>query len=374
MENTKDTLSTSDIERYKNYLHTEIEAASMYQILSESDSTPERSEKFAELANSEMQHARKWASFLNQDIEKVKIKKYSFKLLMFKALVKTFGTVRILPWLAKIEAAEIVEYQGDPEGEKLLDDEREHSKILSAMVSPQRDQDDKHLYNFSTSGKLRATVLGINDGLVSNFSLVMGVAGGTASAGSPELIPIVGLAGLIAGAFSMAAGEYVSMRSQKDIWERLIEIKILEIRQWPDEEQDKVELIYTRKGFTSSESKTIAEKIMLDPRVTLNTLLKESRGINPEELGSPAEAAFRRFCAFGMGALIPILPFATFGHGPLTILSSALLSSVSLVLVGGVISAASNKSPAWGALRMLIAGTVAALITYGVGYSIGLII
>lgn len=374
MKNTRNILSTSDIKRYKKFLDTELEAASMYQILADSDSSTHRSKKFQRLAMSEMQHAQKWASLLNQDIDKIRLKKYSFKLLLFKALVRALGTVRILPWLAKIEANEIVEYRGDPEGEKLLDDEREHSRILNDMVSPGKDRNDRTLYDFSASGKLRAAVLGINDGLVSNFSLVMGVAGGTASAGSPELILLAGLAGLTAGAFSMGAGEYISMRSQRDIWERLIEIKTLEIKQWPDEEEHKIEAIYTKKGFSVTESKTISKKIMLNPQATLDTLLKESVGINPEELGSPWGAAGSSFCAFSIGAMVPILPIMAFGHEPMAILSSALISSIALALAGGSISIASNKSPTWGSLRMLIAGTMAAVVTYILGYGVGLLI
>ena len=370
----KNILSTSDAKRYKGFLDTEIEAASMYQILANLDSSPDRSNKFENLAMSEIKHAQKWALLLGRDIEEVKFKKYSLKLLAFKVLVKTLGTTRILPWLAKIEANEIIEYRGDPEGEKLLDDEREHSKILDEMVSTQNNREENTLYEVNASGKLRAAVLGINDGLVSNFSLIMGVAGGTASAGSPEFILIAGLAGLIAGAFSMGAGEYISMRSQKDISERLIEIKMLEIQQWPHEQENIIESIYSKKGFTLQESKKIAKNIMQDPQVALDTLLKESVGINPKELGSPWGAAASSFGAFSIGALIPILPFIAFGHGSNIIMLSALMSLTALALAGGGVSIASNKSPSGGALRMVLAGITAAGVTYILGYSIGLLI
>ena len=370
----KNILSASDTKRYKGFLDTEIEAASMYQILADYDSSPERSKQFKELAKSEIRHAQKWALLLDHDIKKIKFKQHSLKLLLFKILVKTFGTVRILPWLAKIEANEIIEYRGDPEGEKLLDDERQHSKILDSMVSIQKDRKTNTLYDINASGQLRAAVLGINDGLVSNFSLIMGVAGGTVSAGNPEFILIAGLAGLVAGAFSMGAGEYISMRSQKDISERIIDIKTLEIEQWPHEQENIIESVYNSKGFTVSESRKIAQKILQKPQVALDTLLKESVGINPEELGSPWGAAIISFAAFSIGALIPILPFVAFGNGSTITISSAFMSLSVLVLTGAGVSIASNKSPIWGAFRMLLAGITAATVTYILGYSIGLLI
>ena len=370
----KNILSASDTKRYKGFLDTEVEAASMYQILADYDSSPERSKQFKELAMSEIRHAQKWALLLDHDIKKIKFKQYSLKLLLFKGLLKIFGTVRILPWLAKIEANEIIEYRGDPEGEKLLDDERQHSKILDSMVSIQKDRKTNTLYDINASGQLRAAILGINDGLVSNFSLIMGVAGGTVSAGNPEFILIAGLAGLIAGAFSMGAGEYISMRSQKDISERIIDIKTLEIEQWPHEQEDIIVSIYNNKGFSESESRKIAKKILQKPQVALDTLLKESVGINPEELGSPWGAATISFAAFSIGALIPILPFIAFGNGSTITISSALMSLSALVLTGAGVSIASNKSPAWGAFRMLLAGITAATVTYILGYSIGLLI
>ena len=370
----KNILSASDTKRYKGFLDTEIEAASMYQILADYDSSPERSKQFKELAKSEIRHAQKWALLLDHDIKKIKFKQHSLKLLLFKILVKTFGTVRILPWLAKIEANEIIEYRGDPEGERLLDDERQHSKILDSMVSIQKDRKTNTLYDINASGQLRAAILGINDGLVSNFSLIMGVAGGTVSAGNPEFILIAGLAGLVAGAFSMGAGEYISMRSQKDISERIIDIKTLEIEQWPHEQENIIESVYNSKGFTVSESRKIAQKILQKPQVALDTLLKESVGINPEELGSPWGAAIISFAAFSIGALIPILPFIAFGNGSTITISSAFMSLSVLVLTGGGVSIASNKSPTWGAFRMLLAGITAATVTYILGYSIGLLI
>ena len=370
----KNILSTSDTKRYKGFLDTEIEAASMYQILADNDSSPERSKQFKELAMSEIKHAQKWASLIDHDTKKIKFKQHSLKLLLFKILVKTFGTVRILPWLAKIEANEIIEYRGDPEGEKLLDDERQHSKILDSMVSMQKDRKTNTLYDINASGQLRAAVLGINDGLVSNFSLIMGVAGGTTSAGNPEFILMAGLAGLVAGAFSMGTGEYISMRSQKDIYQRIIDIKTLEIEQWPHEEEKIIESVYNSKGFTVSESRKIAQKILQKPQVALDTLLKESVGLNPEELGSPWGAAMFSFVAFSIGALIPILPFMAFGSGSIVTISSAFMSLSVLVLTGSGVSIASNKSPAWGAFRMLLAGITASTVTYILGYSIGLLI
>ena len=222
-------------------------------------------------------------------------------------------------------------------------------------------------YN-ATSGNLRAAVLGINDGLVSNFSLVMGVAGGVSDTG---IVLLAGIAGLLAGAFSMAAGEYVSMRSQRDVYEYQIDLERTEIEIRPKEEEEKLAQIYQAKGLSRDEASTIAKRMMLDPEIVLDTITREELGLNPTELGSPLGASFSSFIAFVAGALVPIVPYI-FDADTNAVILSAILSAVALLSVGATLSWMTNKSAIRGALRMVLAGGAAATVTFAVGSLIGI--
>ena len=224
---------------------------------------------------------------------------------------------------------------------------------------------------FAHGGSLRASVLGANDGLVSNFSIVMGFAGGTMSAGSPEFILLAGIAGLLAGALSKGAGEYISMRSQRDQYEYQIDRKRIDLDNHPNIEKQRLVLLYQTKGLSQVESETVATQILSNPHVALDTLVKEELGISIEQLGSPWSAAVSSLVAFSVGALIPILPFL-FGTELLAILCSAFFSSLALLAVGGLLSLMSGKSSLWGATRMFLTGLFAAAVTYSIGYSIGI--
>ena len=217
------------------------------------------------------------------------------------------------------------------------------------------------------SGSLRAGVLGVNDGLVSNFSLVMGVAGGT---GNPDFVLLAGIAGLLAGAFSMAAGEYVSMRSQRDVYEHQLQLKRDAIETRPEEEEEDLTLVYQSKGLPRPDAQLVARHVMADPKVALDTIARESLGLDPSQLGSPWGASISSFTAFVVGSLVPILPYV-FGVEHRAALFSAVMSAVALLCVGGLMAWTSKRSVLWGSLRMLLVGGLAASVTFGVGRLIG---
>ena len=237
----------------------------------------------------------------------------------------------------------------------------------AAGEGPTRFNRRETWHRFSNGGSTRAAVLGVNDGLVSNFSLVMGVAGGT---DRPEFVLLAGVAGLLAGAFSMAAGEYISMRSQKDIYEYQILIEEAELREFPEEEEQELVLIYRAKGISEEDSRDIAKKIMSNPSAALDTMAREELGLDPNQLGSPWGAAFSSFAAFVMGAIVPILPYI-FDAGGRAFSLSLVFSALALVVVGGALSGLTNRNVLWGALRMLLAGGAAAAVTFGIGSLIG---
>jgi vacuolar iron transporter family protein len=220
----------------------------------------------------------------------------------------------------------------------------------------------------SKSGALRAAIFGMNDGLVSNLSLIFGVAG----SGVPgKVVVIAGFAGLLAGAFSMGAGEYVSMKVQREVYEQLIHKEAHEIATQPEEELRELAQIYENKGIRPETAERIAEELMKDPQVALETHAREELGIDMHEgLGSPWAAAGSSFAMFSVGAIVPLLPFL-FTSGDTAIAVSASLSAVTLFAVGSAMTVLTGRGALFSGARMLAIGAVAAAITYQVGTLLG---
>ncbi len=214
---------------------------------------------------------------------------------------------------------------------------------------------------------LRAAVFGVNDGLISNASLILGVAG---AAPSSRYVLLAGVAGLLAGAFSMAAGEYISMRSQREMFEYQIGLEREELEAYPEEEAAELALIYAAKGLPESEAKRLAGHLVADPQQALDTLAREELGLNPEELGSPWLAALSSFAAFGVGALVPLAPFF-FGQGAAVLATSAALTALALFAVGAALSLFTGRRALHGGLRMLLIGALAGGATYAIGHALG---
>ena len=201
-------------------------------------------------------------------------------------------------------------------------------------------------------GTLRAGVFGVNDGLVSNTCLVMGVAG---AAVDPGIILLTGVAGLLAGAFSMAAGEFISMLSQKEMFEHQISQERDELERYPAEEAEELALIYAARGIPLEQARDITKKLIANPDQALDTLAREELGLNPDDLGSPIGAAISSFIAFCIGASLPLIPFL-FGLSR-GVLIAACLSGAALFVVGAVLSLFSGKSALLGGARMLLIGS-----------------
>ena len=218
-----------------------------------------------------------------------------------------------------------------------------------------------------TRGGYRAAVFGVSDGLVSNVALILGVAG--ASSGQ-ELVRIAGLAGLIAGAVSMAAGEYISMQAQRELLERELEMERREHARNPEHEVEELAEIYESRGVDPDTAREMAANIMEDPEKALEVHAREEMGIDPNELGNPVFAATSSFIAFAIGAVLPLLPwFFTGGNG--AIVGSILLGVVGAVLVGGALALATDRSIVRGSLRQLVIAAAAAAITFGIGSAVG---
>ncbi len=218
------------------------------------------------------------------------------------------------------------------------------------------------------SGTLRAAIFGVNDGLVSNAALIMGFAG--ADQGR-SVILLAGISGLLAGAFSMAAGEYVSMRVQREVLERMLHLEAHELGSDPEGERRELAEIYTRKGISQELADRLATEISNDPKVALDTHAREELGIDPTEgLGSPVSAAVSSFLTFSVGALIPLIPFFFVGGTTGTVIS-ATMTGVALLGVGALTSTVTGRPPVAAALRMLAIGGGAAIVTYLIGTALG---
>ena len=217
-------------------------------------------------------------------------------------------------------------------------------------------------------GNLRAAVFGVNDGLVSNASLILGVAGASSD---PNVVLITGVAGMCAGAFAMAAGEYVSVRSQRELFEYQIGLEREELAEYPEAEAQELALIYEAKGLPKAEAERLAAQLVSDPEHALDTLAREELGLNPEELGSPWGAAISSFLSFAAGALLPLAPFL-FVPGPRALVWAIGVTAVALFGVGAMLSLFTGRNAAYSGARMLVLGGLAGAVTYGIGRLFGI--
>jgi VIT1/CCC1 family predicted Fe2+/Mn2+ transporter len=221
--------------------------------------------------------------------------------------------------------------------------------------------------NLGGGGNLRAAVFGVNDGLVSNASLILGVAGASSDA---RLVLLSGVAGLAAGAFAMAAGEYVSVRSQRELFEYQISLERDELKQYPEAEAQELAIIYAAKGLPQRQATKLAKQIVADPEQALDTLAREELGLNPSELGSPVGAAASSLLSFAAGAAVPLVPFLL-GSGPRALYTSIGVTCVALFAIGATLSLFTGRSAWYSGGRMLLLGAVAGAVTFGVGRLFG---
>jgi VIT1/CCC1 family predicted Fe2+/Mn2+ transporter len=239
----------------------------------------------------------------------------------------------------------------------------------SASTRRQGEPLDDHHHRNVSGGTARAAVFGVSDGLVSNISLILGVAGAVAST-NPSFVRLAGLAGLVAGAFSMAAGEYVSMRAQTELLERELELERREIRRRPENERRELAAIYRSRGVDPGTADELATEMMRDPDLALETHAREELGIDPGSLGSPVGAAVSSFIAFCMGAVVPLIPWF-FAQGTTAVVLSVALGAIAAIVVGALLAQFTGRSPLKSALRQLFIAGMAAGVTYAIGRAVG---
>lgn len=227
--------------------------------------------------------------------------------------------------------------------------------------------DERHHRDISGGGA-RAAVFGVSDGLVSNTSLVLGIAG--ASAGG-SFVRLAGLAGLLGGAFSMAAGEYISMRAQRELYQRELDIERRELERHPRSEMRELVSLYERRGLPPTLARTVAEQMMADPDLALETHAREELGITPGSQGNPVQAALSSFLTFAVGALMPLLPFLFMSGGRSATLVAVALGGGSALVVGALLAIFTERKWWVSALRQLVICAIAGAVTYGIGAAVG---
>lgn len=328
-------------------------SAYLYRVIAEAEKEPLHRNLFTGLAQEAELQAGHWARKLAAASQAVPAT-YApdFRSRVVATLVRRLGPKALRTPLAALKIRGLSVYDKTPPG---------HESPVSVEEVGRRHRGTK------TGGNLRAAVFGVNDGLVSNAGLILGVAGAT---NDPHAILLAGIAGLLAGAFSMAAGEFVSVRSQREMYEYQIGLERDELAEYPQQEAEELSLIYQAKGLSEAEAQEIARKLIDDPGKALETLAREELGLDPQALGSPWGAAVFSFVAFAVGASIPLLPFlVSAGRGALFYCIG--LTAGSLFGVGAVLTLFTGRNALWGGLRMLAIGAAAGAVTYAIGLLLG---
>ncbi|MEX2238367.1 MAG: VIT1/CCC1 transporter family protein [Dehalococcoidia bacterium] len=362
------------LKRFRGNFQAEVDSAVIYRALAAKDSDRQRAAVYGKLAEAEDRHAGVWEAKLKELNAEAPDRKPSFRAQVIAALTMRFGPSIGLPFMTAMEKREAgsAEYAVEAREAGIAVEDRTHSRVidqLGGQVGPEviTQLEGWHRGGSSGGGWLRPAVFGVNDGLISNLGLVIGVA---AADPGQDVVILAGFAGLLAGAFSMAAGEYISVLAQRELYEKQIQLEEDELEASPEEEEEELTLIYQAKGVPEEEARSLAQHIMTDKGTALDTLVREELGLDPNSLGSPVGAGVSSFLSFGVGALIPLVPFL-FLAGWDGIVVSCIASGLSLFVVGATISLFTGRDPLYSGARMLVIGAIAALVTYGLGSLIG---
>lgn len=367
----------TDHKRYAHNFREEVNSAFLYRVAAELEADDTLSGVYIRLAETEEKHADLWREQLEAAGATVPSRDPDFRSRALAWMARRMGPSVITQVMASTEMSGRTMYDDQPEaaGTSLPADERSHAVMLDALRqeastgvrgSVLARLEGRH--KAVGGNALRAAVLGANDGLVSNLSLVMGVAGAAFSASA---VLLSGLAGLLAGAISMALGEWLSVQSSRELHQSQIETEREEILAMPEAEAEELALIYEAKGMAPEEAARAAGDIMADPDAFLDTKVREELGIDPDELGGSAwEAAIASFFLFAIGAVIPVIPFF-FLTGTAAVLTSLALAGAGLFLLGAATALVTGTGVLHTGGRSLLLGLAAAGATFGIGSLLG---
>jgi VIT1/CCC1 family predicted Fe2+/Mn2+ transporter len=366
-----------DAKRWAANYRDELNAAELYRQIAAAEDDEALASVYRRLAEVEERHAKFWATRLRDAGQTVPPHRVGWRTKALGWLARRFGTAFVVPSIDAMEQADAGSYDAQPEaaGTPLPGEERSHARLLQAIGGDRSPGlqgpaiarlEGRH--RAASGNSLRAAVLGANDGLVSNFSLVMGVAG--AQLGNTQIL-ITGLAGLAAGAGSMAMGEWISVMNARELFSRQIAVERQELEEVPEEEREELALIYQAKGLPAEQATELADRLISSPETALDTLAREELGIDPEQLGGSATvAAGTSFVLFAIGAIFPIVPFV-FLTGTAAAVTSAVLSALALFGIGALITLVTGRGVLFSGIRQVLIGFAAAAVTFGVGALIG---
>ena len=365
--------------KYRGNRQAEIEGAALYKALAEAETEPEIARVYLLLSDEEERHAQLWEErlrALGEPVEQAARTSPGWQTSLLIWLARRFGPQFVLPTITGMEERDSRRYDDQPDARQanLPYAERRHAQLLRAVRGGLRGEQIARIegrHRAIGGNALRAAVLGANDGLVSNLSLVMGVAGAQLSNGA---ILVTGLAGLLAGASSMALGEWLSVQSSRELYTHQIEVEAQELEANPEAEEHELALIYQAKGLSEEQAAQVAGQIMQDKRGALDTLVREELGVDPQELGGSAwEAAIASFLLFAIGAIIPVAPYFFVG-GEVAVAASLVVSAVGLFAIGSGITLVTRRGVLFSGMRQVLFGMAAAALTYGIGRLIGVTI
>lgn len=328
--------------QYKNWWE-EKRSAYLYKAMAEAELNHRNKKLFSDLEYAADKQASVWEKKIKVSDASIKLEfKPDLRSRIVAILINILGTNRIQTILSAM-------------------------KIRGMSVFSHEIAEHRHV-SLNSSSNLRAAIFGINDGLVSNLSLILGIAGARSDA---HTIVIAGVAGMLAGAFSMGAGEYISVRSQREVFEYQIAIERQELEEYPEEEMEELSLIYQARGIPEKEADHLAQIMIKNPQTGLKTLAREELGINPDDLISPIGAMISSFVAFSVGAVIPLIPFLADGKNPYSMIYSISFTGLTLFIIGALISLYTNRNPIISGLRMFAIAMLAGAVTYSIGSLLG---
>jgi len=368
-------MATSDIKRYQKNLRDELDGAALYTMIAAAESDPVRKDLFLQLAQAEAKHAALWREKLTAAGIKEQPHVPGFRTRLLGKLAQRFGPGFVMPTIAAAEFSDRNKYAQQPDAWAISAEERGHAAIVQEMARKSAqgitgaDVVRTEPWHRGGSGNnLRAAVLGANDGLVSNFCLIMAVAG---AAAANRIILLTGFAGLIAGAFSMALGEWLSVTNARELARTQIAKEAEELEQTPEAEEHELALIYQAKGLPKADAQRVARELMTNKNAALDTLAREELGIDPSDPGgNPVSAAVTSFALFALGAIFPLVAFIWL-RGTAAIATSVTVSALALCAIGMLTSLFNGRSPWFSAARQAAAGCAAAAVTYGIGAALG---
>ena len=369
--------SAADEARFRANLQGEIDSAAVYRAMASAEKSAQLSSVYDRLAEVEERHLGFWEERLRSIGADPEPRRPSWRAQTMAFLARRFGPRLVLPTVATFEQVDQGDYDDQPEtaGTSMRDQERSHARVLRFVAggSPQGLAGEtlarlEGRHRAPGGNALRAAVLGANDGLTSNLALVMGVAGAQFKS---TVILIAGLTGLLAGAFSMAIGEWVSVQSARELSQRQVHTEAAEIRSVPDEEEEELALIYEAKGLPQGEAEQVAARLMEDEQGALDAMVREELGLDPSTLGgSPYSAGGSSFVLFALGAIIPLVPYF-FVSGTAAVVAAIMAAASGVFVIGALISLLTGRNPLYSGSRQLIFGLLAAGVTFGLGRLIG---